>query len=100
MDILWRREMVNNSYDPRWVSVHTDDGVKKAISFVIRHDSPGFAKRMSDEAVAEIIARATGFLGPCCHYLFKTADALTKAGISDENLNRLVIMVKRCQAEG
>jgi cation transport protein ChaC len=80
--------------------VHTDDGVKKAISFVIRHDSPGFAKRMSDEAVAEIIARATGFLGPCCHYLFKTADALTKAGITDENLNRLVIMVKRCQAEG
>jgi cation transport protein ChaC len=100
MDILWRREMVNNSYDPKWVNVHTDNGVKTALGFVIRQDSPGFAKRMPDETMAEIIAKATGFLGPCCHYLFETADALNKAGINDPKLKRLVTMVKRCQAKG
>ena len=97
MDILWRREMINNSYNPKWVSVHTDDGVKKALSFVIRHDSPGFAKRMSDENTAAIIARATGFLGPCHEYLFETANALARAGIDDASLERLVKMVKRRQ---
>ncbi len=99
MDILWRREMVNNSYEPKWLNVHTDTGVKKALSFVIRHDSPGFAERMSDEATAKIIARAKGFLGPCYQYLFETADALTNAGMGDPKLNQLVSMVKRCRAE-
>ncbi len=99
LDILWRREMVNNSYNPKWVNVHTDNGVKTALSFVIRHDSPSFAKRMSDEATAEIIARAKGFLGPCCQYLFKTADALVIAGMGDAKLNRLVRMVKHYQAK-
>ena len=97
MDILWRREMINNSYLPKWVNVHTNSGVRTALSFVIRRDSPGFAKRMSDEATAEIIARATGFLGPCCQYLFETSEALARAGIQDEKLNQLVCMVKRYQ---
>ena len=48
----------------------------------------------SDENIAEIIARAAGFLGPCCDYLFETAKALSKAGIQDESLDRLVRMVK------
>ena len=95
LDILWRREMVNNSYSPKWVSVHTNYGVKKALSFVIRRNSPGFADRMSDENIAAIIARATGFIGPCREYLFETAKALKKAGIQDSRLDRLVLMVNR-----
>ena len=47
-----------------------------------------------DENIAEIIARAAGFLGPCCDYLFETAKALTEAGIQDKTLDRLVRMVK------
>ena len=94
MDILWQREMINNSYNPKWVSVHTNCGVKKALSFVIRRDSPSYANRMSDENIAKVIAGAAGFLGPCCDYLFETANALAKAGMQDESLNRLVQMVK------
>ena len=99
MDILWQREMINNSYYPKWVNVHTDGGVKTALSFVIRRDSPAFAGRMPEETVAKIIARATGFLGPCYHYLFETANALTRDGIGDSRLNRLVQLVKRYQTE-
>ena len=68
--------------------------VKKALSFVIRRDSPSYADRMSDESIAKIIARASGFLGPCCDYLFETARALRKEGIQDTSLDRLVQMVK------
>lgn len=99
MDILWRREMINNSYNPKWLSIHTETGVKKALCFVVRHDSPGFAEKMSDETTAATIARATGFLGPCCQYLFETADALKQAGIHDPSLNRLVRMVKAQQTD-
>ena len=53
MDILWRREMINNSYKPRWLSVHTDNGVKNALCFVVRRDCPGFAERMPDEITVE-----------------------------------------------
>ena len=94
MDILWQREMINNSYSPKWVSVHTNYGVKKALSFVIRRNSPSFADRMSDENTAAIIAKAKGFLGPCHEYLFETAKALAEAGIKDKRLDRLVLMVK------
>ena len=52
------------------------------------------ADRMSDENIAEIIAKAAGFLGPCCDYLFETAKALTEAGIQDASIERLVQMVK------
>lgn len=99
MDILWQREMINNSYNPKWVSVHTNYGVKKALSFVVRRSSPSFADRMSDENIAAVIARATGFLGPCCDYLFETAKALARAGIQDEKLDRLVKMVRKYKNE-
>jgi cation transport protein ChaC len=68
--------------------------VKKALSFVIRKNSSSYAERMSDEHIAKIIARAAGFLGPCCDYLFETAKALKEAGIQDKTLERLVRMVK------
>ena len=100
MDILWRREMINNSYSPKWVRVHTDYGMRTALSFVIRRNSPSFAARMSDESTAAIIANATGFLGPCCEYLFETAGALTKAGMRDKKLDQLVKMVTRCKKGG
>ena len=99
MDILWRREMINNSYDPKWRKVHTEQGIKTALCFVVRHDSPGFAEKMSDETTADIIARATGFLGPCCQYLFETSNALKQAGICDPGLDRLVQMVKTRQTD-
>ena len=99
MDILWRREMINNSYNPKWLNVHTQEGIKTALCFVVRHDSPGFAEKMSDEKTADVIARATGFLGPCCQYLFETSDALKQAGINDPTLNRLTRMVKARKAD-
>ncbi len=94
LDILWRREMLNNSYVPRWLQVRTDEGVVRALAFTIRHDSPSFAAKMSETETARYIANAEGFVGPCRDYLFETTDALRKEGMADAMMERLTKLVK------
>ena len=94
LDMLWRREMLTNSYLPRFVSIHTDEGKKRALTFIIKRDTPGFAEKMSDEHVSDIIARASGFIGPCAQYLLETERALQNFGIADQHMTRLASMVK------
>lgn len=93
-DLLWRREMLNNSYKPCWITVHTDDGPKKALSFIIRRDGPAYAPPMSAAQTSEVIARASGFLGPCSDYLFETHRALRDIGIADPQMDQLVRLVR------
>jgi cation transport protein ChaC len=94
LDILWRREMLNNSYLPRWLRVQTDRGMVNALAFTIRHDSPSFAPKMSDQETARHIARAEGFVGPCRDYLFETTQALREEGMPDRKMERLTALVK------
>lgn len=94
LDLLWKREMVTLAYDARWLTLHTDTGVKRAISFVSRPDRPQYAQPMSIEDEAKVIAEAKGFIGPCCEYLFDTVDALRENRIHDPHLEKLAEKVK------
>ena len=94
LDMLWCREMLNNSYLPRFVSIHTDEGKKRALTFIIKRNAPSFAEKMSDERTSDIIAKASGFLGPCAQYLLQTESALSNAGIADQSMKKLASMVK------
>ena len=94
LDILWRREMMADSYRPVWLSAHTKHGPITALSFAIRRNRPVFAPRMSDDETAQIIHKAAGFVGPCKDYLFNTQDALIKAGIHDKQMTRLCHLVR------
>ena len=94
LDILWRREMLNNSYVPRWLLVRTDEGVVRALAFTIRQGSQSFAAKMSEAETARFIANAEGFVGPCRDYLFETTDALRKEGMADAMMERLTKLVK------
>ena len=94
LDVLWKREMLNASYIPKWISCVSDGQRIKALGFVIRHDSPAFTERMTDDEVADIISQATGFLGPCSDYLFETEKALLAQGIKDPYLKRLSELVR------
>jgi cation transport protein ChaC len=98
LDMLWRREMLNNSYNPRFVTIHTSEGKKQALTFVIKRSSPAFADKMSDERASEIIARASGFVGPCAQYLLETEKALCDVGIADKHMSKLASMVKKKMA--
>ncbi|MGH6897173.1 MAG: gamma-glutamylcyclotransferase [Geminicoccaceae bacterium] len=87
--IVWRREMISGAYVPRWVDVHTALGRLRAITFVINHAHGRYARLLPDEQVAEVIATAQGWLGPCAEYLINTVDHLAALGIHDRPLERL-----------
>ena len=74
LTIVWRREMLSGAYVPRWVDVHTALGAVRAITFVINHAHERYARFLPDDHVAEVIAAAEGFLGPCADYLINTVD--------------------------
>ncbi len=94
LDLLWRREMITLSYKARWVRLHTVQGIKSGIAFVSIPDHQNYAPAMSLDSEAEIIAAASGFIGPCRDYLFDTVAGLHDHGIRDEHLENLVTAVK------
>ncbi|MGC6412825.1 MAG: gamma-glutamylcyclotransferase [Candidatus Puniceispirillaceae bacterium] len=98
-DLLWKREMLNESYRPVWVRARTEAGEVRALAFVIRRDKPSYAPRMPLEKMAEAISQAVGFVGPCADYLFNTQKALTQAGIHDKELEQLVTLVADRRAD-
>ena len=77
--IVWRREMLSGAYVPRWVRVRTAVGDVRAITFVINHAHERYARLLPDDRVAEVIATAEGFLGPCADYLINTVDHLARS---------------------
>ena len=95
LDILWRREMMADSYRPIWLQAKTDKGPIRAMSFAIRRNRPVYAKPMSDEKTARIIHQAAGFVGPCREYLEQTYEALCQANIHDAQMKKLIKLVKK-----
>ena len=97
LDLLWRREMVTLSYRASWLTFHPDEGTgqsvdggtKRAISFVSRPERENFAGPLTLEEEADVIASASGFIGPCRDYLFDTVKALEADGIHDPHLKKL-----------
>jgi glutathione-specific gamma-glutamylcyclotransferase len=87
--LIWRREMIAGTYQPRWVRVDSATGAFRAIAFVVDRAKPGYAPRMDDEKVLDVIAGAHGHYGACADYLLETAKALEASGIRDARIARL-----------
>ena len=91
LDLLWKREMLNQSYLPKKVLMHGDDGRKiEAITFVMNHQSPSYVADLSLDEKARIIAEAEGFLGTSYEYLELTLASLNDLGIRDNYLNQIM----------
>ena len=71
--------MLSGAYVPRWVQVHTVLGAIRAITFVINRAHERYARFLPDDRIAEVIAAAEGFLGPCAEYLINTVDHLARS---------------------
>ena len=46
LHLLWRREMVTGSYQPKWVAVQAADRRMVALAFTIKHDHPQYAGKL------------------------------------------------------
>ncbi len=100
LGIVWRREMLSGAYRPRWVEVRTPAGPVRAIAFVINPEHERYAHLLSDDEVADVIATAEGWLGPCADYLVNTVDHLATLGIHDRPLEHLRARVLALRADG
>jgi cation transport protein ChaC len=87
--MVWRREMLLGSYEPRWLSVRVHGKRTHALAFVVRRSASGYVGRLGEDAIIARIARASGFYGSGADYLLATADGLARHGIRDPKLERL-----------
>jgi cation transport protein ChaC len=95
----FRRELFTHSYDARWVSVATPEGVIRAVTFVVNREGVRYVPRLDLEKVAHHVATASGALGSCMEYLHRTLEALEVLGLDDRMLRQVYrICVARAAA--
>jgi cation transport regulator ChaC len=93
-ETLWRREMATGAYHPSWIKCQTPQGPVKALAFVIDRTGPAYVPEPPEDALIEIVLRASGIYGSCLEYVTQTADALEAVGIHDARLSALVARLK------
>jgi cation transport protein ChaC len=93
-ETLWRREMATGAYHPSWIDCQTPQGPVKALAFVIDRAGPAYVPEPPEDALIEIVLRASGIYGSCLEYVTQTADALETVGIHDARLTALVTRLK------
>ena len=91
MDRLVRREMsmVPSAFPPRWITVVTEDGPLRAMTFAMDRKSDRYVGGVSEDQLADVLATARGFRGSMAEYLFATVSILEQMGIHDRYLWRL-----------
>jgi len=99
LPLLWRREMAYDAYIPRWIDVTDTSGRRfgRAIAFTINPASAHYAGNLSEDAIVQTLATASGGLGSSAEYLFKTLDSLRSHGIPDGALEMLAHRVESVQ---
>ena len=102
LDLLWRREMLSGSYQPRWVRVRGPDGAPfgMAVAFTIDRAGENYAGALGRDDVVRRLASAAGALGSSAEYLFRTRDGLRSLGIVDPGIEDLARRVERASTAG
>lgn len=92
--LLWRREMVTNVYQPRWVRMRVRGEAIDGIAFVVNRSHPAYVGRLPEHEMAHRIATGHGPIGRCADYLERTVDLLESHGIHDRHLTHLRRLVR------
>ncbi len=98
--ILWKREMVVGSYEPRWVVVDGAGPDRRAITFVMNKTHPMYAGGLSRAEIVHTLAHAKGILGRGCDYIFELVQELDASGIHDHALAAIASGVRALQKGG
>ncbi len=99
LGLLWRREMLAGSYVPRWVDLLDEAGARFgcAIAFTVNTAIEQYAGDLTQQAVIDRLATASGELGTAADYLFRTCAGLHAVGIPDAELDQLAQTVAAAQ---
>lgn len=95
MMALLQREMawLPSAFPPRWVNARSSDRTIRALTFCIDRHSGRYVSGLTDEAIAEVLAKAVGARGSMAEYLFATVQHLEAMGIHDPHLWQLQALV-------
>ncbi|HEX2591432.1 MAG TPA: gamma-glutamylcyclotransferase [Rhizomicrobium sp.] len=90
LSVLWYREMLSGSYEPRWINGDVEGlGQTRMLTFVINRAHPRYEHALSEADMVQRLATAEGIIGTNREYLYRTAAYLTSMGITDGPLHKL-----------
>jgi cation transport protein ChaC len=81
------------SFPPRMVNVRSGDRTIRALTFCIDRNSGRYVSGLSEEEIADVLAKAVGSRGSMAEYLFSTVAHLEEMDIHDPHLWRLQRLV-------
>jgi cation transport protein ChaC len=85
--------MKPSAFPPRWVNVEAETGKLRALTFCVDRQSKRYISGLSEEQIADTLAKATGHRGSMAEYLYATVQKLEELGIRDHHLWRLQALV-------
>lgn len=80
-------------FPPRWLKVVTPAGVVRAFAFTHPGRNMGYAGHLSDETVADALAKAVGMIGSMAEYVYQTVKHLEQLGLCDDRMWRMQEMI-------
>jgi glutathione-specific gamma-glutamylcyclotransferase len=87
---LWQREMPTDTYTPRWLPAHTDEGTVQALAFTLPRHHPQITGTLTPQQYATIFAHSRGRYGTTLDYALETLHGLQAMGLADAALARLL----------
>ncbi|MFB9887093.1 gamma-glutamylcyclotransferase [Balneatrix alpica] len=89
LSYLAKRELLTAIYQPRYLRVHTAEGVVTALCFLANAEHPQYAGRLCPEQAALAVAMAAGHSGRSLDYLRNTLSELNLRGLRDARLEHI-----------
>ena len=91
LDLLWKREMLNNVYMPKFVPVTVTGGRRvQALAFVADTTHRQFVDELDVDSRARLVAQGVGQRGRCVDYIRNTLDHMRELGMHDPHLARIL----------
>ncbi|WP_246327218.1 gamma-glutamylcyclotransferase [Burkholderia guangdongensis] len=98
--LLWRREMLAGSYDPRWIAATAGGRKIRALTFVVNRTHDRYLGGASLDHVAHLIRTGSGPLGTSRAYFDATVQTLERLGLRDAGIERLRRAIRDADAAG
>ena len=91
LDTLWKREMLNNVYVPKFVPVSVEGGKRvQALAFLADTKHRLFIDELDVDGRARLVAQGVGQRGRCVDYIRNTLDHMRELGVHDPHLSRIL----------
>jgi cation transport protein ChaC len=99
--LLQERELISYAYAEAFLPVTlAGGGPVEALAYVINQDHEQYARHLSAEEQAQLIATRVGQRGPNRDYLWNTVAHLRELGIEDPSLAALAVRVRELVDQG